>query len=236
MALYRKRGAFNGFPVEVILNTCQVLDRLKRETPIDPKDKAITDPEIIKLIREGRTEVYADLVRQYHKRVMGYCFSMLSNHTEAEEAAQDIFVKAYLSLSKFKGESSFSTWLYRITANHCLDVLRKRNRRRTVSLEALVEQDGDLIQELFSTPGTADSRMEDRQLVDKVLSTLPENYRMILTLREADGLEYQEIADVLNCSLDSVKGRLARARKQLQENVRHLAGPGGVYTHKDKDK
>jgi RNA polymerase sigma-70 factor (ECF subfamily) len=167
---------------------------------------------------------------------MGYCFSMLSNLTDAEEAAQDIFVKAYLSLSKFKGESSFSTWLYRITANHCLDILRKRNRRRTVSLEALIEQDGDLIQELFSTPGNADSRMENRQLVDKILSTLPENYRMILTLREADELEYQEIADVLNCSLDSVKGRLARARKQLQENVRHLTGPGDVYTHKDKDK
>jgi len=168
---------------------------------------------------------------------MGYCFSMLSNRTDAEEAAQDIFVKVYQSLPKFKGDSSFSTWLYRVTANHCLDILRKRNRRRTVSLDALIEQDGDQIQKLFSTPGVASSQMEDRQLVDKILSTLPENYRTILTLREADGLEYQQIADVLNCSLDSVKGRLARARKQLQENVRHLTGANSVYIYyKDKDK
>ncbi|HTA76933.1 MAG TPA: sigma-70 family RNA polymerase sigma factor [bacterium] len=182
----------------------------------------ITDAQVIELIRKGHTEAYGDLVRQYHKRVMGYCFSMLSNHTDAEEAAQDIFVKVYTSLNKFKGDSSFSTWLYRITANHCLDVLRKRNRRKNVSLESLVEQEGSQIQKLFATPSVADTHLENRQLADKILSTLTEDQRQILTLREAEGLEYQEIADVLDCSLDAVKGRLARARKQLQENLRHI--------------
>jgi RNA polymerase sigma-70 factor (ECF subfamily) len=168
---------------------------------------------------------------------MGYCFSMLANHSEAEEAAQDVFVKAYRSLGKFKGDSSFSTWLYRITANHCLDVLRKRSRRRTVSLDALLEQEGDRVQGLFSQPGTFHTRLEDRQLADKVLSTLPADYRTILTLREADGLEYQEIAGVLKCSLDAVKGRLARARKQLMENVRHLRETQDVHTYrKPKDR
>lgn len=71
---------------------------------------------------------------------MGSCLSMLNNNTDAEEATQDIFVKAYQSLDKFKGGSSFSTWLYRITANHCLDILRWRNRRKTVSLDALIEK------------------------------------------------------------------------------------------------
>ncbi len=167
---------------------------------------------------------------------MGYCLSMLSNYTDAEEAAQDIFVKAYQSLPKFKGDSSFSTWLYRITTNHCLDILRKRNRRKNVSLEALMEQPGGQIQKVFSTPGTADSQMENRQLTDKILSTLPQDYRTILTLREADGLEYQEIADVLDCSLDAVKGRLARARKQLQENLRHFVSPNDVYINERKQK
>jgi RNA polymerase sigma-70 factor (ECF subfamily) len=153
---------------------------------------------------------------------MGYCFSMLSNHTDAEEAAQDVFVKVYQSLNKFKGDSSFSTWLYRITANHCLDVLRKRNRRKNVSLDAMVEQEGSQIQKLFATPGLADTQLENRQLADKILSTLSEDHRHILTLREAEGLEYQEIAEVLGCSLDAVKGRLARARKQLQGNLRHI--------------
>lgn len=160
---------------------------------------------------------------------MGYCFSMLSNRTDAEEAAQDVFVKAYQSLPKFKGNSTFSTWLYRITANHCLDVLRKRNRRRTVSWDSLLEQEGEKVHRLFSTPSNSGSQMEDRQLTDKILSTLPEDYRTILTLREADSLEYQEIAEILGCSLDAVKGRLARARKSLQENLRPFLAGKDVY-------
>ena len=182
----------------------------------------MNDAQIIELIRKGQTEAYGDLVRQYHKRVMGYCFSMLTNRTDAEEAAQDIFVKAYRSLDKFKGDSSFSTWLYRITANHCLDILRKRNRRKNVSLDALVENEGSQVQKLFATPSLADTQMENRQLADKILSTLSEDQRQILTLREAEGLEYMEIALMLGCSLDAVKGRLARARRQLQENLRHI--------------
>ena len=158
--------------------------------------------------------------------------SMLNNHTEAEEAAQDIFVKVYQSLAKFKGNSSFSTWLYRITANHCLDILRKRNRRKTVSLDSLVEQNGDQIHGMFATSETAASNLENKQLVHKILSTLPPDYRTILTLREAEGLEYQEIADVLDCSLDAVKGRLARARRQLQENLGPFLAPQSVYYYK----
>lgn len=167
---------------------------------------------------------------------MGYCLSMLSNHTEAEEAAQDVFVKAYQALERFKGNSSFSTWLYRITANHCLDMLRKRNRRRTVSWEGLVEQEGEQIHRLFATSHTGESETENRELIDKILSTLPQDYRTILTLREADGLEYQEISEVLGCSLDAVKGRLARARKQLQENLRHFLGTNGVYNNEGRNK
>lgn len=161
---------------------------------------------------------------------------MLSNSTDAEEAAQDIFVKAYHALRKFKGNSSFSTWLYRITANHCLDVLRKRNRRKTVSWEGLVEQEGDHILKLFSTSHTAESQMENRELIDKILSTLPPDYRTILTLREVDGLEYQEIAAALDCSLDAVKGRLARARKLLQSNLRHFLTPEGVYKNEGESR
>jgi RNA polymerase sigma-70 factor, ECF subfamily len=160
-------------------------------------------------------------VRQYNKRVLSYCFSMLSNFTDAEEAAQDVFVKAYQSLSRFKGESTFSTWLYRITANHCLDILRKRNRRKNVSLESLMEQEGNPIQKFFVTPSQADIRLENRQLVDKVLSTLSGENRRVLILKESLGLEYQEIANVLGCSENAVKGRLARARKQLRENFCH---------------
>ena len=190
----------------------------------------MTDQEIIQQILSGQTEAYGELIRQYNRKVVGYCLSMLSNQTEAQEAAQDIFVKAYHSLRKFKGNSSFSTWLYRITTNHCLDILRKRTRRKTVSLDALVEAEGDHIERLFAVESTAASPLENRDLIQKILATLPEDYRTILTLREADGLEYQEIADVMGCSLDAVKGRLSRARKQLQEHLRHFLKRTDVYT------
>ncbi|HJT24707.1 MAG TPA: RNA polymerase sigma factor [bacterium] len=194
-----------------------------------PGRSVISDQELVEQIKSGQKELYADLVREYHKKVMGYCLSMLQNHTEAEEAAQDIFVKAYRNLPKFKGNSAFSTWLYRITTNHCLDVLRKRNRRKTYSLDALVEEEGDSVHRLFASDPVAASQMENRDLAGKILSTLPEDYRMILTLREADGLEYQEIAQTLDCSLDAVKGRLSRARRQLQENLRHFLREKDVY-------
>lgn len=197
---------------------------------LNPKgSRAISDQELVEQIKSGQKELYADLIRQYHKKVIGYCLSMLQNHTEAEEAAQDIFIKAYRNLPKFKGNSAFSTWLYRITTNHCLDVLRKRNRRKTYSLDALVEEEGNQIHRLFSSAPVAASQMENRDLAGKILSTLPEDYRTILTLREADGLEYQEIAETMDCSLDAVKGRLSRARKQLQENLRHFLRENDVY-------
>jgi RNA polymerase sigma-70 factor (ECF subfamily) len=177
---------------------------------------------LIKNILKGDVEKYGELMRLYNQKVLGSCLSMLHNRSEAEEAAQDIFTKAYHNLAKFQGNSSFSTWLYRITTNHCLDILRKRNRRRTTSLDALVESEGDHIEAIFATSRTALTTLESKDLVDKILSALPEDYRTILTLREAQGLEYQEIAEILDCSLDAVKGRLSRARKALQEHLQHF--------------
>jgi RNA polymerase sigma-70 factor (ECF subfamily) len=143
---------------------------------------------------------------------------MLSYHRDAEEAAQDIFVKAYLKLHNFKGKSSFSTWLYRITANHCLDILRKRNRRKTESLDALMESQGNSIHKLFMQPASAELQSENRELIQKILSLIDLEKQQVLIL-SACGLEYQEISEVLECSLDAAKGRLARARKELRDKL-----------------
>jgi RNA polymerase sigma-70 factor (ECF subfamily) len=195
---------------------------------MENKPQTASDSEWIQEIRSGRQEAYGGLIRRYHGRVMGYCLSMLRNRSEAEDAVQDIFVKVYRSLDKFKGNSAFSTWLFRITANHCVDALRKRNLRRSRSLDALMESEGEPFCRLFSTPALADSRMENRDLAARLLSALPEDYRVILTLREADGLDYKQIAEVLDCSLETVKGRLGRARRYLQTKLRHQLGQGGT--------
>ncbi len=168
----------------------------------------------------GRRNDYAELVCKYQCKVRGYCLGMLKDASSADDAAQEVFVKAYQALVSFKGKSSFSTWLYRIAANHCLDVLRKA-KRRPESLEALLEKDGDKVESLFAVePAVSDSGSADR--VTALLACLSEKSREILILREMQELSYQEIAEVLGCSLDAVKARLKRARQELESGMRHL--------------
>lgn len=153
---------------------------------------------------------------------------MLSDATDAEDAAQEIFIKAYQSLNRFRGASPFSTWLYRIAANHCRDLLRKKSRRRVESWDALLEKEGDRFQKLLSDPPGTAKTMEDSDLVKRVLSQLSLEQRMVLILREIEGLSYHEMAQTLNCSLDAVKGRLRRAREDFEKMLRHFLGGENV--------
>jgi RNA polymerase sigma-70 factor (ECF subfamily) len=152
---------------------------------------------------------------------MGLCLSMLADTAAAEDAAQETFLKAYASLKEFRGDAAFSTWLFRIAANKCLDFKRKSARARTTSLDFLLEEHGDSIQRLLASPGPERST-EDAQLVEEILSCLPDAYRLILTLRELNGLNYQEIAQTMSCSVDSVKARLQRARREFLDRLRHF--------------
>lgn len=195
-----------------------------------PNTKPAFDEDlgVILDILGGNRNAYAEIVRKYETRVRGYCLSMLSDPTLAEDAAQEIFIKAYQGLDHYHAKSSFSTWLYRITANHCLDILRKRLRRKTESWEALLEKEGDRIEALFSTPPDAGNATDRAELITQLLSCLPEKSRTLLVLREMHGLTYREIADTLKCSVDSVKARLKRARREIESNLRHLFNPKDV--------
>lgn len=145
----------------------------------------------------------------------------------ADDAAQEIFLKAYQSLKSFKAAATFSSWLYRIASNHCLDLLRRKAREKTESLDAILENNGERLDQMLSASDAARSA-EDADLLERILACLPPEYRLILTLREASGLNYEELAQTLNCSLDAVKGRLKRARQQLEEILRHFSELGNV--------
>ncbi len=147
--------------------------------------------------------------------------SFLSDESLAEDAAQESFLKAYCSLHTFRGDSAFSTWLYRITVNHCKDLLRKRAREKTQSWEAMMEEYGEPIQRLWmqEDPKSAGFQAE---FVERLLSELPPDYRVILTLREMQGLSYEEMAGTLECTVELVKSRLRRAREALQKKLRHF--------------
>ncbi len=150
-------------------------------------------------------------MREYQDRVFRLCSSFFPDQSLAEDAAQDIFLKVHRVLAGFRGDSLFSTWLYRVAVNHCKDLLRKQNRHRAESWEALLEKNGDRIQRLLLTPDTAGASPERRDLLQAVLSHISPDHRLLLTLRESEGLSYKEMAEALHCSVDSVKARLRRA-------------------------
>jgi RNA polymerase sigma-70 factor (ECF subfamily) len=185
------------------------------------------DQKLVGQAQAGDRDAFAELVRRHHAWVQGLCAAALGDPSSAEDAAQEVFLKAYKSLPQFKGGSSFSTWLHRIAANACLDLLRRRARSRTESWDELMEKEGGRIERLLAEAAPEHSA-EDADLVRRVLAQLPPEYRLVLTLRETQGLSYEEIAGAMDCSLDSVKARLQRARKEFADRLRHFLDPLNV--------
>ncbi len=193
---------------------------------IDPTQ----DPAIINNILNGHPEDYAELVRRYQDKVYGLCLSLMKNPTDAEDAAQEIFLKAYRRLKDFRFESSFGTWLYRVGYHHSLDLLRARARRPAESLDALMELHGEFAAEMPEPVAPSTDMDQARQALDRLR---PED-RLVLTLREIQGLTYEEMTETLHISLDAVKSRLRRARETLRETARHFSPPPIVQTSGDK--
>ncbi len=186
-----------------------------------------TDEELVMLARAGDLDAYGVLVRRHHARVAGLCFSVLENSADADDAAQDVFLKAHRSLGGFHGEARFSTWLYRIAMNRCLDLKRHGARRRTVPLDAVLDASGEPRESLGAEPAVATDRADELKEVHRLIAGLPQSQGAALLLR-AQGLDYEEISAALECTVDSVKARLRRARRSLVESLRHLQGGGGV--------
>lgn len=186
------------------------------------------EKDLIARAQAGEQDAFAELVRRHHGAIIGLCVSMLGDRDEADDAAQEAFIKAYRGLSRFQRDAAFSTWLYRIASNHCLDRLRRRAREKSDSLEALLESGGDSAEAVLPQASSEVRAVEDADLVARALACLPADYRLILTLRETQGLDYNELTVALDCSMDAVKTRLKRARRLLEEKLRHLLGPTSV--------
>lgn len=180
------------------------------------------DLDAIERIRSGEIQAYAILVRKYQTRVRGYCLGALGRAAEADDAAQEIFFKAYRGLGGFRGKARFSTWLYRISVNHCRDLLRSSARGRTESWEALQEREGESAEARIAVMPPPPAGELERQ-VKEALDRLPEPYKAVLLLREVQQLSYAQLAETLDCSMDAVKARLRRARRELAARVK-----GGV--------
>lgn len=173
---------------------------------------------IVRQVLEGDTNAFEELVLEYEKKVYNVALRILGNSEDAADMTQEAFIKAYNSLSGFRGDSKFSVWLTRIVSNLCLDFLRSRNRRPTISL-SMEDDDGDDVQldiaDTRQSPELLLERSLTRESVRRGLRSLPEDYREILLLREIQGLSYDEIAAALNIEVGTVKSRIFRGRKKL---------------------
>ncbi len=198
------------------------------------------EKEHIARAQQGDKDAYRILVEAYQDRVFGLALSMVRNREQAEDLTQEIFVKVYFALSSFKGDSAFYTWLYRISSNACLDYLRK-NRLPEVSLDQGLEADQERTR-LQTLPAPTsehpESVLEKEGEVTKLLEILTADQRLILTLREAQGYSYEEIADMLKCGVNTVKSKLFRAREALQRAYRDKYGgniPSENYVQKGEE-
>jgi RNA polymerase sigma-70 factor (ECF subfamily) len=182
----------------------------------------VTREEEAKLIRDinaGDSAAFETLVREHQTRVYNIALKMCADPEEAFDISQEVFLKAYRTIARFRGECSLGTWLYRMTANQCIDQLRRDKRRqrdKLVYLDDVGEDERPMeLPDLRWEPQSQLEREELRRSVRENLQRLPQEQRLILTLRDVNGLSYEEIGEILELELGTVKSRIFRARERL---------------------
>lgn len=172
---------------------------------------------LLEKARQGDQEAFGELVRLYEKKVYALTLRMCKNPDDAAEAAQEAFLAAWQGLKFFRGEASFSTWLYRLASNACVDLLRKEQRHRAVSGPSLNDEDTYMdIADDAATPQELAERSELREQIEEGLQSLSPEHREVLILRELHQLSYDEIAQTLDLDTGTVKSRISRGRKALR--------------------
>ncbi len=180
----------------------------------------MNERELIARARRGDSQAFEELLLPHQSHLYGLCLRMLGNGEDALDAVQETMIRAYTRLGSFRQQAKFSTWLYRVGSNVCLDMLRSRKRRNASSMEELTEAGVILPDEGAEGPEERSLRLEQRRVVLRALQQLAPRYRLILILREVQGFSYEEIAAITHCALGTVKSQLFRARKELQAHLK----------------
>jgi len=183
------------------------------------------DELIIKECQNGDLNAFEELVHKYQQKVYSLCYRFSGNYADANDLAQEAFIRVYHSIDKFHFKSAFSTWLFRVTSNVCLDEIRKKKRTHAVSLDSPMDTgEGEFYYHLPDdrfNPEKLTERRDVQETVHQMIQKLPNDQRLTLVLREIEGLSYDELADVLDVSVGTIKSRLSRARQNLKEIMRH---------------
>lgn len=185
----------------------------------------INDIEIINRVIEGDKEAFSVIVQKYQNMVFKYVYYQFNNYDEALDITQDIFITVMEALQSFRQESKFSTWLYSIMVNHCKNYRKKMNRYSTVSLKVMKGEDEvDLqLQDYRENPEEKVVNEDSIRIIKEEIEKLPDDFKDILTLRDIDGLSYNEISEILDINLSNVKVRIHRGREYLKNRL-HARG------------
>lgn len=178
-----------------------------------------SDDVLITLVQSGETAAFRVLVERHQERVRNLIFSMFHEKDIVDDLAQEVFLKVYEALPQFRFESSFFTWVYRITLNKSRDEMRRRKVRRVLSLQSAPEQTrAEIHRSVVALPRESD--LQD--IVARGLQSLPEKFRTVIVLKDMEGMSYEEIAGIARCKIGTVKSRLARGRAMLRTVLKPL--------------
>lgn len=176
----------------------------------------LEDELLIKRAQQGESNAMEELIFACEKRVYNIAYRLMGNEADAYDMAQESLIKIYKGITSFKGESSLSSWVYRLTVNTCMDGLRKR-KNTPISLEYSMEV-GVPFEDSFSpTPEEQALSLESAEDIQKAINCLSEVYRAVIVMRDIDGYSYEEISDMLDVSVGTVKSRINRGREKLRE-------------------
>jgi RNA polymerase sigma-70 factor (ECF subfamily) len=205
------------------MDVTKVFGKTLVATP-ERQQEADSDMEVVRQVQAGDVAAFDRLITKYRERVFGIVYNMTANREDAADLTQDAFIKAFQSINRFSGQSSFFTWLYRIAINSTLSHLRKHRLRTFFSLET-IDADTPVSRELIAAltdKSGADRDTFVRELKEKLneaMQKLSIKHRTVVTLFEIDGLTHQEIAEVMDCSVGTVRSRLHYAKQLLQSEL-----------------
>jgi len=192
-----------------------------QDAPVSDRD---LDWAIVQKVQAGNVGAFDQLVQKYRAQIFSVVYNMTSNREDASDLTQEAFIKAFQAIGRFKGKSSFFTWIYRIALNHTMTFLKKRNRRRYISYENIDEEaHGTEILERLTAPNRSEKGALASELQEKLndaLQKLSHKHRTVVILHEIEGLEHAEIAAITQTSLGTVRSRLHYAKQELQSYLR----------------
>ena len=196
---------------------------LPKETPVNVQQSWAEhdDVDLVKASQDGVLAAFDELIQRYQQRVYATVYHMTSSHEDADDLTQESFIKAYKALKRFKGESSFYTWIYRIAVNRTINFLKQRKRKSyhmsLNDMDMQVEKHADLLMFISENTPRRDVRLNELQeKMNEAMQKLSETHRLTVTLHDVQGMSHEEIGKIMDCNTGTVRSRLFYARQQLQ--------------------